>query len=164
MTDSEYMRIALTEAEKCSANGEAPIGALIVRNGEIISASGNARETLRLASAHAEIIAINEACRVLGGWRLTECTLYVTLEPCVMCAGAIINSRIPRVVIGAADAKAGAFGGLFSILGRGLNHTPEICFGVMADECSAILKDFFRLRRSGGGIDINRRWKDKNGK
>lgn len=147
MNDSVFMKKALMQAKRAERIGEVPVGAVIVKDGKIIARGFNERETKGDATAHAEFTAIRRACKKLGGWRLTGCTLYVTLEPCVMCAGAIINSRLDRVVIGAKDKKAGALGSVTDINALPLNHKVELCYGVLEDECSAILKDFFaRLR------------------
>ncbi|MBO4413143.1 MAG: tRNA adenosine(34) deaminase TadA [Clostridia bacterium] len=143
MTDEEYMRAALCEARIAADEGETPVGAVIVRNGEIIASAHNTRERSKNALHHAEMLCIDEACRRLGGWRLPGCTLYVTLEPCPMCAGAVINSRIVRVVFGAPDAKAGSFGSVTDLSSLPYNHRPEIKGGVLADECAGILSDFF---------------------
>ena len=147
MTDTEYMKAALAEAKKAALAGEAPIGAVIVRDGEIISRAHNTRETDKNAICHAEIIAIDEACRMLGGWRLTDCELFVTLEPCPMCAGAIVNSRIKRVVFGAKDAKAGAFGSVLNLNSYPLNHKPDVVSGILETECAALLGEFFAQKR-----------------
>lgn len=147
MSDTEFMKKALAQARRAQAIGEVPVGAVIVKDGKIVSRAFNMRETKKDASAHAELIAIQRACKKLGGWRLSGCTLYVTLEPCVMCAGAIINSRIDRVVIGAKDPKAGAFGSVTDINALPLNHKAELCFGELEGECSSILKDFFAYLR-----------------
>ena len=146
--DTEYMKIALEAAKKAGESGEVPVGAVIVRYGtDVISVESNLRETGKNALYHAEIRAIDSACKRLGGWRLPECTMYVTLEPCTMCAGAIINSRIDRVVFGAYDKRAGAMGSVLDINTLGLNHTCEVAGGVMEEECAALLKDFFKKRR-----------------
>ena len=134
--DEEMMREAIAEGKKAAALGEAPIGAVIVQNGVVLSRGHNLRETGRNALAHAEIVAIDAACRRLGGWRLPGCTLYVTLEPCPMCAGAIINSRIERVVFGASDLSKVAY-----------NHSPQLTGGILAEECAALLREFFRTLR-----------------
>ena len=148
MTDADFMREALVEAKKAYDLGEIPIGAVLVHDGEIISRHHNRREMDLDATAHAEMLVIREACDALERWRLTGCTLYVTIEPCPMCAGAIINSRIDRVVYGASDYKGGAVESLFNVLSHpGLNHEPEVMSGVLADECSQIMKDFFKMRR-----------------
>jgi len=138
------MRAALALARECLADEEAPVGCVIVANGGIIAAGRNRRETGKNALAHAELEAIAAACAVVGGWRLDMCDLYVTLEPCPMCAGAIVNARLRRVVYGAADPKAGALGGLFDLLAYPLNHKPEVTGGVLADEAAALLTGFFR--------------------
>jgi len=145
--DTEFMRHALNAAEKAEALGEVPIGAVVVLNGEVISEGYNTRETQKNGLHHAEITAIDNACKKLGGWRLHNCELYVTLEPCPMCAGAIINTRIKRVVFGAKDAKAGSCGSVVNLFAMGYNHTPELKSGVLEDECSQILKDFFKKLR-----------------
>lgn len=142
--DLQMMAHAIDEAQKAARLGEVPIGAVVVQNGQIIATGHNLRETGRHALAHAEIVALDAACKVLGGWRLPDCTLYVTLEPCPMCAGAIINSRITRVVFGAYDPKAGSFGSLVDLSKIAYNHAPQLCGGVMEAECAALLRDFFR--------------------
>ena len=147
MTDEEYMRVALDEALLAKDIDEVPVGAIIVRRGEVIARAHNMREHHKCATHHAEILAIEEACRTLGGWRLPECTMYVTMEPCCMCAGAIINARIPRVVYGAPDLRFGAFGSLINLAEVPLNHTPEVVGGVLGDECVALLKDYFKGKR-----------------
>ena len=152
VTDERYMREAIAEAKAAAALGEVPVGAVIVRDGEIIARAGNRRESAKLATAHAELLAIEEACRTLGGWRLPRCTLYVTLEPCPMCAGAIVNSRIERVVFGAADPKAGAFSGVLDLNSFPLNHHPEVVHGVLGAECGALLSEFFAIRRANKKI------------
>ena len=143
----EYMREALLEAEKTAKSQDVPIGAVIVRDGEIIATGHNEREALGDSTAHAEIQAIRDACEKLGGWHLDSCELYVTLEPCPMCMGAIVNSRIKRVVFGAKDAKAGACGSVFNFNDYPLNHKPEIICGVMEEEGRKLLSDFFSERR-----------------
>ena len=143
MNDSFFMAEALKEAKKAFDIGETPVGAVITKGDEIVSAAFNTRESGKNALYHAEIKAIDEACRKLGGWRLWMCDLYVTLEPCAMCAGAIVQARIKRVVYGAKDEKGGAFGGRFDINSFGLNHIPDVKGGVMEAECSAILSEFF---------------------
>ena len=148
MDDIFFMKKALRQAQLAKNAGEVPVGAVIVKDGKVIARGKNARETGKNAVLHAELAAIQKACRKLGGWRLIGCTLYVTLEPCIMCAGAIMNSRVERVVIGAADKKAGAYGGIVDINTLPVNHKPQIDFGVMERECSEILRDFFsELRR-----------------
>ena len=145
--DEFYMNSAIKLAEKAFDYGEVPVGALIVCDGEIIASAYNRRESDKNALRHAEIMCIDRACRALGGWRLHKCTLYVTLEPCPMCAGAIVNSRIKRVVFGAYDSRAGAFGSLMNFNSYPLNHKPEICGGILEDECRSLMQRFFaRLR------------------
>ena len=146
-TDKLYMKKALLRAKAAARVGEVPVGALIVRNGLIVSTGRNFREGKNNAISHAEIIAIDRACRKLGRWRLFDCTLYVTLEPCPMCAGAIINARIPRVVFGAYDRKAGVFGSVTDLTQLPFNHKPEIVGGVLAEECGAQLSNFFKSLR-----------------
>ena len=145
--DAEYMDEALALAREAAEEGEVPVGCVIVRGGEIIARGRNRREIGKNALAHAEIEAIDGACRALGGWRLSGCTLYVTLEPCPMCAGAIVNARIPRVVYGAKDARAGAMGSLINLASYPLNHKAEVLGGVRGDECAAVLREFFKKRR-----------------
>ena len=147
-TDILMMREAINEANAAAALGEVPIGAVIAQNGVIIARGHNLRETDKHALAHAEIVAINEACKKLGGWRLPNCTLYVTLEPCPMCAGAIINSRIDRVVFGAFDPKAGSLGSLIDLSKVPYNHSPQLCGGVLQEECADLLKNFFKSLRN----------------
>ncbi|MBQ2751925.1 MAG: nucleoside deaminase [Oscillospiraceae bacterium] len=146
-TDLDMMALAIEEAKKAGALGEVPIGAVIARKGEVISTGHNLRETDHNALAHAEILAIDAACKKLGGWRLSGCTLYVTLEPCPMCAGAIINSRIDKVVFGAFDPKAGSLGSLIDLSKVNYNHSPRLSGGVMAEECSELLSEFFKSLR-----------------
>ena len=145
--DQEYMGLALQEAEKAARLGEVPIGAVIVRDGEVIARAHNLRETGKNALGHAELLAIDRACKALGGWRLTRCTLYVTLEPCTMCAGAIVNARLPRVVFGARDPRAGACGSVCSLFDMPLGHRPALTQGVRGEECRAILSQFFQQLR-----------------
>lgn len=146
--DEFYMGKALAEADIAAAVGEIPIGAVIVYQKKVIARAYNLRETLPCATAHAELLAIEKACRALGRWRLTGCTLYVTVEPCPMCAGAIVNSRLNKVVYGCDDPKAGAVRSLFHIVdNERLNHRVEVVAGVRADECAQKMKDFFRTRR-----------------
>jgi tRNA(adenine34) deaminase len=142
-----YMQKAIEQAEIAAAENEVPVGAVIVRNDEIVATGRNRREQGKNALLHAETDAIYNACQKLGGWRLWNCEIYVTLEPCPMCAGAIINSRIKRVVFGASDSKAGSFGSVVDFNNLPYNHKPEIVSGVLKDECSSLLSDFFaRLR------------------
>ncbi len=138
-----FMKAAIEEAKKAYILDEVPVGAVVVCDNKIIATAYNTRETEKNALHHAEIKAIDEACRVLGGWRLHKCDLYVTLEPCPMCAGAIVNSRIKKVIFGATDKKAGAFGGVFNINDLPLNHKPDVVSGMCEEECSALLSDFF---------------------
>jgi tRNA(adenine34) deaminase len=150
MSDEDYMRLALRQAEDAAAVGEVPVGAVIVRQGVIIASDRNRREALHNPTAHAELLAITQAASILGNWRLEECALYVTLEPCPMCAGAIVLARVPRVVYGAADPKAGAARTLFRLLDDPrLNHRAEVVPGVLAEAAGGVLSDFFRQRRSG---------------
>ncbi len=146
LDDEKYMGEALLEAQRARDEDEVPVGAVIVRNGEIIARAYNTREKDKNALYHAEIKAIDLACKLLHGWRLVGCTLYVTLEPCPMCAGAIVNSRIERVVYGAPDNKAGAFGTMINLTDYPL-FKPEITGGVLKEECSKILSDFFKKKR-----------------
>ena len=142
------MRLALNEASRAGRAGEVPVGALLVRYGQILSSAYNLREILRDPSAHAEILALRVAAEKSDSWRLQESTLYVTKEPCVMCAGAIVNARVARLVYGCSDAKAGGVGSLYNILNdKRLNHQVEVVSGVLGEECAALLKDFFRERR-----------------
>lgn len=146
--DQTYMIEALVEAEKAAALGEVPIGAVIVYQGEIIARAHNLRETTQNATTHAELLAIQQACAKVGSWRLEEMTLYVTLEPCPMCAGAILQSRIPRVVYGARDIKAGCVDSLYRLLNDArFNHECEVTEGILAEECGGILTRFFRNLR-----------------
>jgi len=143
-----YMRLALREAERAAAHGDVPVGAVIVLDGEVIAAGGNERELRKSPLAHAEMIAIEEAARYMGSWRLLNTVLYVTMEPCPMCAGAVVQARIPHLVYGAADEKAGAAGSLLNVCqDPRLNHCLEITGGVLADESVALLRDFFQARR-----------------
>lgn len=146
MMDEEYMALAIMEAMEAAKEDEVPVGAVIVRDGKVIAKAHNTRERDKNALYHAEIKAINQACSVLGGWRLVGCTMYVTLEPCPMCAGAIINSRIERVVYGAPDNKAGAFGTMINLTDYPL-FKPQIESGVLKEECSKMLTEFFKTKR-----------------
>ena len=148
MTDVYYMKKALELARLAAELGDVPVGALVVKDGEIISQGYNKRVAFGSATAHAEVVAIEEACKKLGSWRLGGCTLYVTLEPCPMCAGAVINSRIDRVVFGAKDSKAGCFGSLVNFNSYPFNHRPELCEGVCEKDCAKLLSDFFEKRRN----------------
>ena len=146
--DAWYMRLALREAQRALAHEDVPIGAVLVRDGEVIAAAHNERELRADPTAHAEILALREASRELGSWRVLDCTLYVTLEPCAMCAGAIVLARVPRVVFGATDPKAGACGSVLDVLGEPrLNHRPEVLAGVLAPESGQLLSAFFASRR-----------------
>jgi tRNA(adenine34) deaminase len=145
------MRLALGEARQAFDEGEVPIGAVVIHREQVIAAAHNQRETLRDPTAHAEMIAITQAAETLGSWRLLDCTLYVTLEPCPMCAGAIVQARLPAVVYGAADPKAGACHTLYQITADArLNHQSIVLGGVLADECRAILQEFFAQQRALG--------------
>ena len=143
----EYMRQALVLAAEAAAEGEVPVGCVIVRGNEVVGRGRNRREISKDALAHAEIEAIRDACRNLGGWRLWECTLYVTLEPCAMCAGAILNARIPRVVYGAKDSKFGAVDSVCSLFSMEFNHHPEVVSGVLEEEAARLMQDFFQNLR-----------------
>ncbi|HEY7968053.1 MAG TPA: tRNA adenosine(34) deaminase TadA [Solirubrobacteraceae bacterium] len=146
--DEHFMRLALREAERALEHDDVPVGAVVVHDGEVVSAGGNERELRSDPTAHAETLAIRDAARALGTWRLLDCVLYVTLEPCAMCAGAIVLARIARVVFGAEDPKAGAAGGVLDVLGEPrLNHRPEVAGGLLAVEAAALLRDFFASRR-----------------
>ena len=147
MEDLELMAAAMELAKEAAAEGEVPVGCVIARFGEIVGRGRNRRESGKNALAHAEIEAINDACNHLGGWRLWECTLYVTLEPCPMCAGAIVNARIPRVVFGASDKKCGACGSVCDIFSMDFNHHPQVERGLMEAEASALLGEFFKNMR-----------------
>lgn len=147
MEDTNYMDQALALARQAFDEGEVPVGCVVVRRGQVVGQGRNRRETGRSALAHAELEAIAESCRNLGGWRLWECTLYVTLEPCPMCAGAIINARIPRVVYGASDRKCGAAGSVCNLFSMDFNHHPQVESGIREEECAALLSDFFRQLR-----------------
>ena len=142
-----FMRIAIEQAELARSIGEVPVGAVITKGDTVVATAFNRRETVRSATSHAELEAITKACEILGGWRLWECELYVTLEPCPMCAGAIINSRLKRVVFGAYDSKAGSCGSIINLFGLPYNHKPAVIGGVLEDECSEMLSEFFRQLR-----------------
>lgn len=146
-THEYFMKAAIGRAKTAAKYGEIPVGAVIVHKGKIISGGRNRRETAKCALCHAEISAIEAACKKLGGWRLFECDMYVTLEPCPMCAGAIINSRIKNLYIGALDPKAGSFGSVINFNDLPYNHKPELHFDVCRDECSSLLTDFFKQLR-----------------
>ena len=147
--DEHFMRLALREAERALEHDEVPIGAVVVHDGEVVAAAGNERELRRDPTAHAEVLAIRAAAEALGGWRLPGTTLYVTLEPCAMCAGAIVLARIPDVVFGAHDSKAGAAGSVMNVLADpALNHRPQVTAGILEEESSALLREFFAARRN----------------
>ena len=147
MEDLAFMDRALELAQEAAAEGEVPVGCVIVRNGQIVAEGRNRRETGKTALGHAEIEAIQNACSALGGWRLWDCTLYVTLEPCPMCAGAIINARIPRVVFGASDSKYGACGSVCDLFSMDFNHHPQVEKGVREEEAKALMTEFFQNLR-----------------
>ena len=147
MEDIRFMQAALDLAREAASEGEVPVGCVIVRGDEIVGRGRNRREGDKSALAHAEIEAIGDACRNLGGWRLWECTLYVTLEPCPMCAGAIINARIPRVVYGAGDVKCGAVRSVCNMFSMEFNHHPEVECGILEEECAQLLTEFFKNLR-----------------
>lgn len=149
MTDFELMGAALEEARKAAALGEVPVGAVVAKDGEIISAAHNTRETEKNALHHAELLAIDAACKKLGGWRLWECELFVTLEPCPMCAGAILNARIPKVFYGARDSTFGACGGVTNLFMEQFPHRPALVGGILAEDCQAVLAEFFEKLRQG---------------
>jgi tRNA(adenine34) deaminase len=146
--DEYFMRLAIREAERAVEHDDVPVGALVVHGGEVVGSSHNERELRQDPSAHAEMLALREAARHLGSWRLLDTVLYVTLEPCAMCAGAIVLGRVPRVVYGTADPKAGAAGSVLDVLAEPrLNHRPEVAGGLLAEECAALLVGFFTSRR-----------------
>ena len=146
--DDHFMRLALQQAQQAQVEDEVPVGAIILNQDRIIAAAYNQREQLHDPPAHAEMIAITQAAEAIGDWRLEHCTMYVTLEPCPMCAGAIIQSRIPRIVYGATDPKAGAVTSLYNLLtDTRLNHTVQVTGGVLAEDCGRILTNFFRSKR-----------------
>ena len=160
MDDLHYMKEALDLAREAAAEGEVPVGCVIVRKGEIVGRGRNRRERDKSALAHAELEAIADACRRLGGWRLWECTLYVTLEPCAMCAGAILSARIPRVVYGASDRKFGAVRSVCSLFSMEFNHHPEVEAGILEEEAAELMQEFFRNLR----VELRSRpkWKPKD--
>jgi tRNA(adenine34) deaminase len=148
LSDEEFMRLALAEAERCAAHGDVPIGAVVVRDGDVIGRAGNERELRSDPTAHAEILALRQAAEHLGGWRVPDSVLYVTLEPCAMCAGAMVLARVPRVVFGALDPKGGAAGSVLDVLGEPrLNHRPQVDAGLLAAESAKLLSRFFAERR-----------------
>jgi tRNA(adenine34) deaminase len=146
--DEYFMRLAIREAQRAAEHEDVPIGAVVVRDGEVVATGHNERELRQDPTAHAEVIALRAAARGLGLWRVLDSVLYVTLEPCAMCAGAIVLARVPRVVFGCTDPKAGAAGSVLDVLAEPrLNHRPEVAGGLLADECAALLTDFFASRR-----------------
>jgi tRNA(adenine34) deaminase len=151
-SDRELMRLALGEAERAAEHGDVPIGAVVAKDGEVLAAAGNERELRADPTAHAEVLALRAAAERLGGWRIPGATIYVTLEPCAMCAGAIVLARVSRVMYGAADPKAGAAGSVLDVLGEPrLNHRPGVEAGLLADESAALLEAFFAARRGQAG-------------
>ena len=161
MQDRDFMAAALELAKEAMQDGEVPVGCIIVRNGEIVGRGRNRRETGKTALGHAEMEAISDACKNLGGWRLWDCTMYVTLEPCPMCAGAILSARIPRVVYGATDSKFGAVRSVCSLFDMRFNHHPTVEAGVLEEEAAALMTEFFRNLR----VELRSRpkWKPKEG-
>lgn len=156
--DEKFMAQAIELARAAAAEGEVPVGAVIVKDGAVIATGRNRREVGKNALAHAELEAIDNACKALGGWRIFGCTLYVTLEPCPMCAGAIINARLDRVVFGAYDKKAGSLTSVQEMFAYPYNHKPEVTGGVMEAECAGLLSDFFknlRKRKERSGADVS---------
>lgn len=146
--DEYFMRLALREAARALEHDDIPVGAVVVKDGEVIGSGHNEREIRADPTAHAELIAVREAARALGSWRVLESVLYVTLEPCAMCAGAVVLARVPRVVFGAADPKAGAAGSVLDVLAEPrLNHRPQVESGLLAEECADLLRSFFASRR-----------------
>jgi tRNA(adenine34) deaminase len=146
--DEHFMRLAIREAERALEHDDVPIGAVVVHDGEVAGSGHNERELRQDPTAHAEVLAIREAARARASWRLLDCVLYVTLEPCAMCAGAIVLARVPRVVYGASDPKAGAAGSVLDVLGeQRLNHRPEVAGGLLAEDSSLLLREFFGSRR-----------------
>jgi tRNA(adenine34) deaminase len=146
--DEHFMRLAIREAERALEHDDVPIGAVVVHDGEVAGSGHNERELRQDPTAHAEVLAIREAAQTRGSWRLLDCVLYVTLEPCAMCAGAIVLARVPRVVYGASDTKAGAAGSVLDVLGEPrLNHRPEVAGGLLAEDSSLLLREFFGSRR-----------------
>ncbi len=147
-TDEHFMRLAIEQARRALEHGDVPIGAVVVRAGELLGAGHNERELRQDPTAHAEMLALREAARALGSWRVLDADLYVTLEPCAMCAGAIVLARVTRVVFGASDPKAGACGSVLDVTGEArLNHRPAVAGGLLAQECGALLSEFFAARR-----------------
>ena len=148
MMPNDYMKIALSEAMLAASEGEVPVGAVIVKDGEIIATARNNRESTGDATGHAELLAIREVCTKLGGWHLDQCELYVTLEPCPMCMGAIINSRIKKIYVGTLDPKTGSCESVIDIKNYKFNHVVEIETGILKEQCEYILKDFFKMLRA----------------
>ncbi len=159
MRDLDFMEEALKLAREAFDDGEVPVGCVITKGDEIVGRGRNRREKGRSALAHAEIEAISQACETLGGWRLWQCTLYVTLEPCPMCAGAIVNARIPRVVYGASDDKCGAVRSVCSLFDMRFNHHPQVECGIREEECAQLLKEFFQKLRAE--LRSRPKWKPK---
>lgn len=159
MTDVELMRLALEQAQKACEEGEVPVGAVVAKDGVPIAWAHNTREAQKNATHHAELLAIDAACRALGGWRLWQCELFVTLEPCPMCAGAIINSRIRRVVYGAKDTKAGCCGSITDLFSMPFNHHPAVESGLLEEECAALLARFFERLRQQRKEGSKPKWK-----
>lgn len=157
MNDAYFMELALELAREAAREGEVPVGCVITLGDRVVGQGRNRREKGKNALYHGELEAIDQACRELGGWRLWQCTLYVTLEPCPMCAGAIVNARIPRVVFGARDAKAGACGSVCDLFAQGFNHHPQVTAGVLEEPCAGVLRDFFRELRTE--LPNRKRWK-----
>lgn len=157
MEDKDFMELALALAREAAEAGEVPVGCVITLGDRVVGRGRNRRETMKNALCHGELEAIDQACRTLGGWRLWQCTLYVTLEPCPMCAGAIVNARIPRVVFGARDAKAGACGSVCDLFSQGFNHHPAVTAGVLEEPCGEILRTFFQNLRAE--LPNRKRWR-----
>ena len=157
MNDAYFMELALELAREAAREGEVPVGCVITLGDRVVGRGRNRREKGKNALYHGELEAIDQACRELGGWRLWQCTLYVTLEPCPMCAGAIVNARIPRVVFGARDAKAGACGSVCDLFAQGFNHHPQVTAGVLEEPCAGVLRDFCRELRAE--LPNRKRWK-----
>ena len=148
LRDENFMRLAIEQAQIAAALGEIPVGAVVVKEGQVIGRGYNRREVDSSATAHAEVLAIEDACKALGTWRLTDCELYVTLEPCPMCAGAIINSRIRRVIYGVKDERAGCCGSVADFFAMPFNHTPLSRSGILEEDCRKLLTDFFQQLRN----------------
>ena len=157
MDDAAYMEQALALAREAAQEGEVPVGCIITLGDQVVGRGRNRRERSRNALSHGELEAIDQACKTLGGWRLWQCTLYVTLEPCPMCAGAIVNARIPRVVFGARDPKAGSCGSVCDLFAARFNHHPAVTAGVLEEPCAQVLRDFFRALRAE--LPNRRKWK-----